>query len=145
MDSQNNLEKERTELLKHYAETAEDSRKAGRIGLLELLTNQREQAKNREAESKAVRKHWGDDGAEDVGDIYLGDVKVTNPQPKQKQSGKLKSALIGAGLTAIGGPIAGAAGVYLYDKFANTETTDPAPIVEPVDTDTTVEIRLGRE
>ena len=80
-----------------------------------------------------------------LGDIHQPPVIVTGQQQPQ-QSSEFKSMLLGAGLTAIGGPIAGAAGVYLYNKL--TQDTKPAPIVEPVepiDTDTTVQIRLGKE
>ena len=112
-----------------------------------------EHKRNRDAQGRAFRKSIGEgDVAEesDVGHTILGDIHqppviVTGQQQPQQSSG-FKSMLLGAGLTAIGGPIAGAAGVYLYNKL--TQDTKPAPIVEPVepiDTDTTVQIRLGKE
>ncbi len=108
-----------------------------------------EHKRNRDAQGRAFRKSIGeaDDVEEtEMGHTILGDVIGTPaPQQPQKQGmSGLKSALLGAGLTAIGGPIAGAAGVYLYDRLTQGDT-EPTPIIEPIDTDTTVQIRLGKE
>mgnify|MGYP001188243671 CR=1 FL=1 len=146
MDSPEISPKERGELLKHYVETAANTRKASRIGLLQLLTQQKEQAKNSEAEAAAVRRHWGSTGeveSEDMGDTYLGDVTISHAPQQQPQKpvgmsmfGKL--AVTAAAL--IGGPLAGFGAKTVIDSMADHPKIAPAA----TDTDTTVTLQLKK-
>ena len=64
-------------------------------------------------------------------------------QPVKQGLSTLAKLAIGTGVGAVATPIAGASAMWLYDRvFSETE---PTPIVEPIDTDTTVQIRLGKE
>ena len=138
MDSPEISPKERGELLKHYVETAANTRKASRIGLLQLLTQQKEQAKNSEAEAAAVRRQWGTTSeGDDMGDTYLGDVTISHAKPAGMSTlGKL--AVTAAAL--IGGPLAGFGAKTVIDTLS-----DPPKIVPAAtDTDTTVKLQLKK-
>ena len=143
MDSPEISPTERGELLKHYVETAANTRKASRIGLLQLLTQQKEQAKNSEAEAAAVRRQWGTaNEGEEMGDTYLGDVTISHaPQQQPKPAGMStlgKLAVTAAAL--IGGPLAGYGAKTVIDSLADPPKITPAA----TDTDTTVTLQLKK-
>jgi hypothetical protein len=144
MDSPEISPKERGELLKHYVETAANTRKASRIGLLQLLTQQKEQAKNSEAEAAAVRRQWGTTSeGDDMGDTYLGDVTISHAPQQQPQKPAGMSILAKLAVTAaalIGGPLAGFGAKTVIDSLADPPKITPAA----TDTDTTVKLQLKK-
>ena len=144
MDSPEISPKERGELLKHYVETAANTRKASRIGLLQLLTQQKEQAKNSEAEAAAVRRQWGaTNEGDDMGDTYLGDVTISHAPQQQPQKPAGMSTLAKLAVTAaavIGGPLAGFGAITLIDSLVDPSKITPAA----TDTDTTVTLQLKK-
>ena len=144
MESPEISPKERGELLKHYVETAANTRKASRIGLLQLLTQQKEQAKNSEAEAAAVRRQWGTTSeGDDMGDTYLGDVTISHAPQQQQPKPAGMSTLGKLAVTAaalIGGPLAGFGAKTVIDSLADPPKISPAA----TDTDTTVTLQLKK-
>ena len=116
----------------------------GMLGLDRWREENRQDVKNREAEDGFVRKAvWGydnNDTAEEMGDMYLGDVY---PQMPQRPNGSLKTlaTIVLGGALALGTGGAGiATGMYLLDKLQPDKTpadTDRRP-------DETVRIGLGK-
>lgn len=131
------------------AETVDHYEKMGRLhqlsrllGIRKMERDDQEQHLNREAESKAARRQWIGDAADDDKDAddmgnqtILGD--VTNPTPivvagNQGGSDTLKTlAAMALGVLVGGGGLAaGAAAAYLLNR-PDTETPVVAPTEEP--------------
>ena len=94
---------------------------SGLLGLLGLMKTEAETARNREAESRAVRqKLWGDDGGaaeDDMTNLVLGDM-ITTTRESKGMGALTKLAMAGLVASGIGLPIGGAIlAPIIIDKF----------------------------
>lgn len=138
----------RESVTSHYTKLGKLTQFARLIGLQNLQSHQKEQALNREAESKAVRRQWlGNEAdsmqADDMGHNILGD--INHPAPVIVAGGdsssglKTLAALALGGLLGSGGLAAGAAAMY----FAARQQ-EPAKTVEQPAEQTDYSLGLGK-
>lgn len=106
----------------------------------------KEQAKNREAESAAVRKHaWGasdEMGEEELGDqIVLGDIRTEHHHaapPAPSATSNIAKTLAAAGLAAAGLGAGAALPIAAYQMFKQAPN-----VIVPTDTDTDTNTKYG--
>lgn len=115
-----------------------------------------EQAKNREAESAAVRKHaWGGGvevsglSEEDMGDqIVLGDIRTENHHaaPQPSTGSNLAKTIAAAGLAAAGLGAGAALPIAAYQLLKPaTNVTVNQPSLEDTDTNSQYGLRIFRQ